>query len=142
MSDWNATIIEEFRSNGGTVATNGFGRSLVLVHNVGAKSGVERINPVAAIPQDDGSWLIAASAAGADKNPAWYHNLLARPDVTIEKPDEGGGISTVAVTAVDTGDGRDAAWAQFTAMSDGFKGYEAKTSRVIPVLRLVPRPAA
>ncbi|NYJ73977.1 nitroreductase/quinone reductase family protein [Allobranchiibius huperziae] len=141
MSDWNASIIEEFRDNGGTVSTNGFGRALVLVHHIGAKSGVERINPVAAIPQDDGSWLIAASAAGADRNPDWYHNLLAHPQVTIEKPDDGGGTSTVAVTAVDTAEGRDAAWAQFTAMSDGFKGYEAKTSRVIPVLRLVPRSA-
>lgn len=135
MSDWNQQIIDEFRANGGTVAANGFGRRLVLVHHLGARSGAERVNPVAAIGQDDGSWLIAASAAGADKNPDWYHNLLAHPDVTIETPD---GPADVTVTEL-TGADRDAAWAQFTAMSEGFAAYERKTSRVIPVLRLTRR---
>ena len=134
MADWNAQIIEEFRANGGTVTTNGFGRGLVLVHNLGAKSGQERINPVANIPQPDGSRLIAASAAGADKNPAWYHNLIAHPDVTIETPD---GVEQVHVTELE-GAERDAGWEQFKAMSAGFRGYEEKTDRVIPVLRLSP----
>ncbi|BDZ41907.1 hypothetical protein GCM10025865_12060 [Paraoerskovia sediminicola] len=139
MSDWNQKIIDEFRSNGGTVETAGFGRGLILVHHVGAKSGTERITPLAAIPQDDGTWLIAASKAGADTNPDWFHNLVAHPDITIETPDAEG-ISTVEVRAtVLPDDERDAGWAQFTAMSDGFKGYEAKTSRVIPVVRLSRR---
>ena len=133
MSDWNDKIIEEFRTNGGDVQTNGFGRSLVLVHHVGAKSGRERVNPVVAIDEDDGSWLVAASAAGADHNPDWYHNLLAHPDVTVEAPGE----VTAQVRAEDlTGADRDAAWARFTAWSDGFAAYEAKTARVIPVVRL------
>ena len=135
MVDWNAQIIEEFRANGGTVETMGFGRGLVLVHNLGARSGVERINPVANIRDPDGSRLIAASAAGADKNPDWYHNLLAHPDVTIETPE---GIEEVHVTDLQ-GAERDAAWERFKQMSDGFRSYEAKTDRVIPVLRLTPR---
>lgn len=134
MTDWNQQIIDEFRANDGTVATMGFGRSLVLVHNLGAKSGVERINPVANIHDPDGSRLIAASAAGADKNPDWYHNLLAHPDVTIETPE---GTEQVHVTDLQ-GAERDAAWERFKQMSDGFRSYEAKTSRVIPVLRLTP----
>jgi deazaflavin-dependent oxidoreductase (nitroreductase family) len=113
----------------------GFGRRLVLVHNLGAKSGEERINPVANILQPDGSRLIAASAGGADKNPAWYHNLLAHPDVTIETPE---GTEDVHVTDLQ-GAERDAAWAQFTTTSAGFRAYEEKTDRVIPVLRLTPR---
>ena len=134
MADWNQQIIEEFRANGGTVQTMGFGRGLVLVHNLGAKSGVERINPVANIKEPDGSRLIAASAAGADKNPDWYHNLLAHPDVTIETPE---GEEQVHVTDLQ-GAERDAAWDRFKAMSDGFRSYEEKTDRVIPVLRLTP----
>ena len=134
MSDWNLQIIDEFRANGGTVTTMGFGRGLVLVHHLGARSGEERINPVANLQDDDGSRLIAASAAGADKNPDWYHNLLAHPDVTIETPD---GVEKVHVTDLQ-GAERDAAWARFTESSEGFRSYEAKTSRVIPVLRLTP----
>ena len=135
MSDWNQQIIDEFRANGGNVTTNGFGRRLVLVHHRGARSGAERVNPLAAIRQDDGSWLIAASAGGRDKNPDWYHNLLAHPDVTIETPDGEAWVRAVDLVAAE----RDAAWGQFTAMSAGFAGYEQKTSRVIPVLRLSPR---
>jgi deazaflavin-dependent oxidoreductase (nitroreductase family) len=134
MSDFNQQIIDEFRANGGTVETMGFGRSLVLVHALGAKSGQERINPVANILQPDGSRLIAASKGGAPDNPAWYHNLLAHPDVTIETPD---GVEKVHVTELQ-GEERDAGWKQFTQMSDGFKSYESKTDRVIPVLRLTP----
>jgi deazaflavin-dependent oxidoreductase (nitroreductase family) len=87
------------------------------------------------IREEDGSRLIAASAAGADKHPAWYHNLLAHPDVTIETPE---GTEEVHVTDLQ-GAERDAAWERFKQTSDGFRAYEAKTSRVIPVLRLTPR---
>jgi deazaflavin-dependent oxidoreductase (nitroreductase family) len=134
VADWNQQIIDEFRANGGTVETNGFGRSLVLVHHLGAKTGTERVSPVANIRQPDGSRLIAASKGGAPDNPAWYHNLLAHPDVTIETPD---GVEQVHVTEL-RGAERDAGWAQFTTMSEGFRSYEQKTSRVIPVLRLTP----
>lgn len=136
MADWNQQIIDEFRSNDGTVTTMGFGRGLVLVHHRGAKTGAERINPVAAIRESDNAWLIAASAGGSDNNPAWYHNLLANPAVTIETPDDG----EVPVRADDLPQPeRDSAWARFKEMSDGFAGYEKKTSRVIPVLRLTRR---
>ena len=135
VADWNQMIIDEFRANGGTVQTNGFGRGLVLVHHLGARSGQERVSPVANIRDEDGSRLVAASKGGAPDNPAWYHNLLAHPDVSIETPE---GEEQVHVTEL-TGAERDAAWDRFKAMSDGFRSYEEKTDRVIPVLRLTPR---
>lgn len=134
VTDWNQQIIDEFRANGGTVQTMGFGRGLVLVHHLGARSGTERVSPVANIHDEDGSRLIAASAAGAPKNPDWYRNLLAHPDVTIETPE---GEERVHVTDLQ-GAERDAAWARFKQMSDGFAAYEKKTDRVIPVLKLTP----
>ena len=135
MSDYNDRIITEFRENGGTVTT-GHGSGLVLLHSIGAKSGVERIHPVLAIPDGDG-WLIAASKGGAPENPAWFHNLLAHPDIEIETPDDG----TVAVHAERlTGAVRDEGWARFTSLpGSSFASYEAKTSRVIPVLELQRR---
>jgi len=71
MSDWNQQIIDEFRANDGTVETMGFGRGLVLLHHRGAKTGTERVTPLAAIPTDGGGWLLAASKAGAPDNPDW-----------------------------------------------------------------------
>jgi deazaflavin-dependent oxidoreductase (nitroreductase family) len=136
MADWNQQIIDEFRENDGTVTTMGFGRGLVLVHHRGAKSGTERVNPLATVRESDGAWLITASAGGADTNPDWYHNLLAHPDVSIETPDDG----TVDVRAEElAGAERDVAWERFKQMSDGFRQYEEKTSRVIPVFRLTRR---
>jgi len=138
VSDWNQQIIDEFRTNGGTVATMGFGRNLVLMHHVGAKTGTERVSPLAGLKVDDDTWLIAASKGGAPDNPAWFSNLKAHPDVVIETPDDG----TVAVRAeVLEPAERDAAWARFTAASDGFKDYEKKTTRVIPVIALRRRDA-
>ncbi|MGY4645938.1 nitroreductase/quinone reductase family protein [Cellulomonas sp. URHB0016] len=138
MSDWNQQIIDEFRSNGGVVQTNGFGKGLILVHHRGARTGTERVSPVAGIRDGDGAWLVAASKAGAPENPAWFHNLLAHPDVEIETPDDG--TVPVRVTQL-TGAERDAAWARFTALSEGFRSYEERTTRTIPVLRLARRDA-
>lgn len=137
-TDWNRQIIDEFRASGGDVTANGFGRSLVLVHHIGAKSGAERISPVMGLRVDDDTWLIAASKGGSPQNPGWYHNLLAHPDVTIETPE---GIENVHVEDL-VGAERDAAWARFTERSAGFRQYEQKTTRVIPVLALRRRAAA
>lgn len=131
---FNDTVIEEFRANDGTVRQ--FGRALVLLHHMGAKSGAERVTPVMGIRETPSSWLIAASKAGAPDNPAWYHNLLAHPDVEIETPDDG----RVAVGAVElAGRERDAGWERFTTASPGFRAYQEKTTRTIPVLRLTRR---
>jgi deazaflavin-dependent oxidoreductase (nitroreductase family) len=135
MADFNQQIIDEFRANGGTVQTAGFGRDLVLLHHTGARSGAARVSPVMGIPSEHG-WFVAASKGGAPDNPAWYHNLIAHPDAMVETPDEG----EVAVRAVPLeGEERDAAWALFTSHSPGFAEYERRTSRTIPVLELQRR---
>ena len=130
---WNQQIIDEFRTNGGQVDTGGFGRRLVLLHHFGARTGTERVSPVMALADGDDAWLIAASKGGAPDNPAWYHNLLVHPDVSIETPDDG----VVEVRAENLeGEARDAGWERFTEASPGFSEYEQRTSRVIPVLAL------
>jgi len=137
-STWNQNVIDEFRANDGTVATAGFGRALVLLHHVGARSGQARVSPVMGIRQDPDTWLVAASKGGAPENPAWFHNLQGHPDVSIEVPGEG----TVDVRARVLADQeRDAAWEQLTARSPGFSQYEERTSRVIPVVELRRREA-
>ncbi|HLT67709.1 MAG TPA: nitroreductase/quinone reductase family protein [Microbacterium sp.] len=130
---WNQDIIDEFRENGGTVKTGGFGRELILLHHTGARTGAARVTPVMALRPTAGEWFIAASKAGADDNPAWFHNLVAHPETTIEDPD----LGTVRVEAeVLTGDDRDRVWRLFEAASEGFAAYQRKTTRVIPVFIL------
>jgi deazaflavin-dependent oxidoreductase (nitroreductase family) len=135
MSDFNATIIAEFRANRGHVDTMGFGDSLIILHSTGAKTGQERVNPVLAIPVDEG-WLIAASKAGAPDNPGWYANLKAYPDTSIET-----GTETVEVTAAEiVGNDYAEAWGRFTAQSGAFAEYQEKAGdRHIPVMLLSRR---
>lgn len=134
MSDFNSRVVAEFREKGGEVTeAAGFGRSLVLVHHRGARTGTERVTPLVHVRQDADTWLLAASKAGAPDNPDWYHNLKAHPEVTIETGDEG--VVEVRVEEL-LGDARDAAYERFTAMMEGFREYERKTTRTIPVLAL------
>lgn len=131
-SNFNESVIAEFRATGGRVDTAGFGDRLVLLHTTGRRSGHERINPVTAIADGDG-WLVTASAAGAPKDPAWAHNLRAHPTTTIET-----GRETVPVTATElAGPDHDAAWKRFTDLSDAFAQYQERaTTRRLPVFRL------
>ncbi len=135
MADYNTALIEEFRANDGRVDGNFEGWTLLLLHHTGAKSGHERISPLAYQALDEGRFAIFASRGGAERNPAWYHNLMARPDVVIE-----GGGETVEVSARQaTGAERDRIWTKQKADRPVFATYEGKTDRVIPVIVLEPR---
>jgi deazaflavin-dependent oxidoreductase (nitroreductase family) len=114
------------------------GLDAVVLTTVGRKSGLERSNPVGWFPADDGSGLIVASAAGAARNPAWYHNIAAHQDqVKIELSGR-----TIPVTAEQVhGAERAEAWRQITAAAPRFAGYQGKTDREMPVIRLTPRSA-
>lgn len=133
VNDWNKTIVDEFRANGGRVGGNFEGAPLLLLHTTGAKSGQERINPM--MYQDlGGSIAVFASMAGAPNNPAWFHNLVANPDVTVEI-----GTETKAFRArvAEPGE-REPIWTKQKADYPGFADYESKTDRVIPVVILDP----
>ncbi|MCP4435625.1 MAG: nitroreductase family deazaflavin-dependent oxidoreductase [Actinomycetia bacterium] len=138
MADFNNAIIEEFRSSAGKVGGPFEGAPMVLVHHKGAKSGTERVTPLVSLPEGDVVHIFA-SAGGAPKHPAWYHNLVANPEIEIEVP-VAGGTATVEVTAESlAGDERNRLFdAQKEAMPQ-FAEYEAGTDRVIPVVALRPR---
>jgi deazaflavin-dependent oxidoreductase (nitroreductase family) len=79
----NPQIIEEFRANGGKVGGPFEGATLFLLHTTGAKPGKERVNPVMYF-RVDGKLAVVGSYAGADLDPAWVHNLRARPQAHVE----------------------------------------------------------
>lgn len=128
----NKVMSRRLRRKGGMM----MGFNALVLTTVGAKSGARRTNPVGWFSGQDGSWLIVASAAGAARNPAWYHNIAAHPDeVQIEVNGR-----TIPVTAEQLhGAERDEAWQQITAAAPRFAQYEQKTDRVLPVIRLEPR---
>ncbi len=133
MSDWNDSIIDEFRANEGRVGGPFAGAPLLLLHSKGAKTGVDRVSPMMyrTVP---GGWAVFASKAGADTNPDWYHNLLANPRATVEI-----GTQTREVTArVTEGAERDEIWTAHKTEYTGFADYERKTTRQIPVVVLEP----
>jgi deazaflavin-dependent oxidoreductase (nitroreductase family) len=107
-------------------------KALVLT-TVGRQSGLERESPVAWFPGPDGSWLVVASAGGAAKNPAWYHNLAANPDKVRIALDG----RTIPVRAEQLGGAERAeAWRQITTAARQFAKYQESTDREIPVIRL------
>jgi deazaflavin-dependent oxidoreductase (nitroreductase family) len=133
IEDWNKRVIEEFRANDGAVGGQFAGLPLLLLHHRGARTGTERINPLA-YRRDGGSLVIFGSKAGAPTNPDWYHNLLANPRTTVEV-----GTDTVEVAArVAEGDERERLWSAQKQEIPGFADYETKTTRVIPVVVLDP----
>jgi deazaflavin-dependent oxidoreductase (nitroreductase family) len=137
-ASWNDTVIEQFHAGEQRIAGMFDRSALVLLHTTGAKSGQPRTSPLAYFTLDD-QLVIVASAAGAESNPAWYYNLLATPEATIERW-SGDAIETIEVKAVPAeGPDRDQLWEQITSRAPGFADYQTKTSRVIPVLVLQRR---
>jgi deazaflavin-dependent oxidoreductase (nitroreductase family) len=133
IRDFNQSIIAEFRANEGRVGGPFQGGTLLLLHHTGAKSGAERISPLA-YRADGDRYIIIASKAGADTNPDWFHNLVANPRATIEV-----GTDTIEVQAeVLDGADRDAQYAATVEVMPGFAEYQLKTHRVIPVVALTP----
>ncbi len=132
MNDWNAKVIEEFRANAGQLGGQFDGAPVVLLHTTGARSGIERVNPMMYL-EESGRIFVFASKAGADTNPDWYRNLVAHPSVTVEM---GAEIFTATAVPV-SGEERDRIYARQASINPGFADYQAKTTRVIPVVELI-----
>jgi len=132
FKEFNQTIIDEFRANGGVVNAP-VGKPLILLTTKGAKSGKSHINPVTYVMDGD-QWVIIASKGGLPSNPDWYYNLLANPVVDLET---GTGEHIAArATVISEGPERDRLYAKMVEINPGFADYERNTTRKIPVVKL------
>ncbi len=129
--DWNKAVIDEFRANDGKVGGAFAGRTLLLLHTTGARSGQERVNPVAYITEGE-RLIVIASKGGAPTHPDWYHNLVAHPLATVEVGKEKYQVRADVVPEPE----RTRLYDRMVAVNPGFAEYRSKTTRVIPVIAL------
>jgi deazaflavin-dependent oxidoreductase (nitroreductase family) len=128
--DYNAKVIAEFRANGGDVAAFA-GANLLLLTTTGAKSGRAHTTPLMWLADGD-RFVVFGSKAGAPTNPAWYHNLVANPIVTVEVGDE----RFEAEATVTSGEERAALYARQAAARPQLGEFQQLTTREIPVIAL------
>jgi deazaflavin-dependent oxidoreductase (nitroreductase family) len=131
LNAFNNNIVDEFRANNGKVGGQFANADLLLLTTTGAKSGRQRVTPLAYF-RIDGKLIIIGSFAGADVDPAWVHNLRANPAAHIEV-----GADAYDVVARELpSDQRDELFEKVAAAAPGFAEYQSKTSRVIPLFEL------
>jgi deazaflavin-dependent oxidoreductase (nitroreductase family) len=131
MAEFNRKVIEEFRANGGKVGGPFAGAPMVLLTHKGAKSGNTYTTPLV-YSRDGDRIVIVASKAGAPNNPAWYHNLVAHPEVTLEIGTERFKARAVVIE----GEERERLFDAQARQMAVFNEYRKKTTRSIPVIAL------
>lgn len=111
---------------------------ILLLDHVGARSGITRTTPLA-YAEDGDELVIVASKGGHPKHPAWYHNLRAHPDTTVQV----GSRRRRVQARVATPQERERLWPVAVAVYGGYAGYQERTPREIPLVILAPaeRPA-
>jgi deazaflavin-dependent oxidoreductase (nitroreductase family) len=129
---WEDRLVAELRANGGEVKSGPLaGHPLLIMTSKGARSGEPR-RAILTFHRDGDDYVIAATAGGSPKEPAWFHNLEADPDVTVEARNE----VFDATATIETGPERDRLWDDHVKALPWFGDYPKQTGRVIPVIRL------
>ena len=107
---------------------------MLLLDHVGAKSGKRRTTPLVFM-EDGDDIVIVASKGGSPRHPAWFHNLKANPETTVQN-----GTRKIAVKArAATGDERKRLWPEVVELFGGYRDYQRRTEREIPLVILEPR---
>ncbi|GII05416.1 nitroreductase/quinone reductase family protein [Planobispora takensis] len=131
-NDFNQQVIDEFRANGGRVGGYFEGSRLLLLTTTGARSGAPHTVPLGYLPDGGERVLVIASAGGAPKDPAWFHNVVANPEVTVED-----GVFTYQARAVVLRGGeRDRVFARAVEADPAWGDYETRAGRALPVVAL------
>ena len=110
------------------------GPPMLLLDHVGAKSGTRRTSPLLYI-EDGDDVVIVASKGGYPQHPAWFHNLRANPDTTVQIGSERRPVHARVATATE----RQRLWPKAVAAYSGYRGYQERTQREIPLVILSRR---
>ena len=127
-------VVAEFRARGGKVGGYHASMQLLLLTTTGTRTGQRRAVPLTYLPDGD-RYVVTAGNAGSDRHPAWYYNLAANPDVTVEA-----GAETFKAVAVIAGEPERAAlYERFAAVYPVLADYQDRTTRAIPLIVLTRR---
>lgn len=129
--------VATYRASGGRIGKTFRGAPCCLVDHVGRKSGEHRTTPLI-FTRDGDSVVLIASKGGHPKHPAWWINLRANPDTTVQVGAESWPVTACEVTDEQE---RERLWKQMTEVYSPYDDYQAKTDRKIPVVLLEPRSA-
>jgi F420H(2)-dependent quinone reductase len=125
-----------YRLTDGRVAGRFFGAPVLLLHTVGRRTGRLRITPLCYVSDED-RLVLVGSNGGTASDPAWLHNLRARPRALVRVGDD-----SIDVTAREAHDSeRERLWQRAVEMYPGYAGYQRRTDRPIPVIVLEPAPS-
>jgi F420H(2)-dependent quinone reductase len=130
-SDWARENAEQYMESGGTEGTELKGRPVILLTTIGAKTGKVRKTPLMRV-EHDGEYAIVASLGGAPKNPVWYYNVKAHPQVELQDGTTSGDYEAREVF----GDEKAAWWERAVAAWPDYAEYQTKTERQIPLFVL------
>lgn len=131
MASWNDTVIENFRANDGVLGGHWEGKTVLLMHTIGPKTGREYVNPLVAAPDGD-TWVVCGSAGGAPSDPQWVAALEAADGpLTIEL---GADTLSADVTVVRPGaPDWERLYGIWRAYWPDAADYETRTDRKFPV---------
>ena len=132
-SKWVRDQVQEYEGSGGTSGTTMRDMPVIIVTTRGAKSGKLRKVPLMRV-EHDGEYAAVASMGGAAKNPVWYFNLVADPQVEVR---DGTVVQTMMAREV-TGEEKAIWWKRCVAAFPDYADYQARTERSIPVFVLTP----
>jgi deazaflavin-dependent oxidoreductase (nitroreductase family) len=136
---WEESLIADLRANGGLPSEGPLaGHPLMLMYSTGATSGKQR-RSILTYSRDGDDFVVAGTAGGGPKAPAWIANLAANPNVSLEVANE----TFDAIATITEGAERDRLWDEHVQQLPWFGAYPAQiTNRVIPVVRLTRRAGA
>src|SRR3954453_15799830 len=132
--DYVRETVELYESSGGTQGNTMMGKPTIILTTVGNKSGKIRKTPLMRI-EHDGSYAVVASKGGDPKNPVWYNNITANPEVELQD----GATKKKYLAHEATGEEKAEWWARAVEAWPDYDNYQKKTDRVIPLFVLTPR---
>ena len=123
-----------YRATGGLIGHRFPGAPpMLLLEHIGARTGTRRTTPLVYV-DDSPDVVIVASKGGYSRHPAWYHNLLAHPEVTVQIGSERRAVRARVAAPAE----RKRLWPKAVATYSGYQGYQERTEREIPLVVLEP----